>query len=98
MVDVISLVGYGMLPVLFYFIWQKVALNPDEPTRFCFFPCLIPMKYIPLCLLALIVLFGSPPIPMMIYCLVGYYQTMVRKQSIFRLPLSVYRKIDSWLP
>lgn len=96
--DDISLVGYGMLPVLFYFIWHKVAQNPEEPTRFCFFPCLIPMKYIPLCLLALFLVFGSPPIPMIVYCLTGYYQTMVRKQSVFKLPLSVYRKIDTWMP
>jgi hypothetical protein len=56
------------------------------------------MKYIPLCLLALFMLFGSSAMAMMIYCLAGYYQTMVRKQSILKLPLSVYRKIDSWMP
>lgn len=93
-----SYLGYGMLPAVFIFIWKKVQENPEEPTRFCCFPCLIPMKYIPLCFLGLLLLFGYPAIPLIIYCGLGYYQFMVRKASIIRLPLKVYRKFDSIMP
>jgi hypothetical protein len=93
-----SYIGYGMLPAVFIFIWKKVQENPDEGTRFCCFPCLIPMRYIPLCFLGLLLLFGQPPIPLLIYCGLGYYQFMVRKASILRLPLKIYRKFDSCMP
>lgn len=56
------------------------------------------MKYIPFCLLVLFLVFGSPPFPLVIYCMLGFYQTMIRKKAILRLPLSVYRKIDSLMP
>jgi uncharacterized membrane protein YgcG len=52
------------------------------------------MKYIPWCLLGLFMLFGQI-VPVLIYCLLGYYQVMVRKQSFIRLPVSIYRKVDA---
>ncbi len=94
----LSYLGYGIIPAVFVFIWNKVAQNPDEPTRFCFFPCLIPLKYIPWCFLMLFVLFGGPVVPIVIYCLLGYYQNMIKRQSIIRLPLSIYRKVDALMP
>lgn len=93
-----SYLGYGLFPLIFVFIWKKVAESPDEPTRFCCFPCLIPMKYIPLCFFAILALFGSPLVPLAIYALLGYYQFMERKKSLLRLPLKVYRKFDSLMP
>ena len=96
--DEMSYIGFGMLPAVFVFIWKKVAEAPDEGTRFCCFPCLIPMRYIPLCFLGLLLLFGQPPVPLLISCALGYYQFMVRKASILRLPLKVYRKVDSIMP
>lgn len=56
------------------------------------------MKFIPLCFLALMALFGNPLVPVAIYCGLGYYQYMVRKGSLIRLPLKVYRKFDSCMP
>lgn len=94
----ISLISYGVLPLVFIYLWRKVSENPEEPTRFCCFPCLIPMKYIPVCFLLLFTIFGGPILPVATYCAVGYYQTMVRKQSLLRLPLKVYRKFDSLMP
>ena len=55
------------------------------------------MKYIPLCFLGLLILLGHP-IGLVIYCALGYYQFMVRKRSVIRLPLKVYRKFDSLMP
>ena len=89
--------GFGMYPAIFTFMWRKVAESPDEPTRFCCFPCLIPMKFIPLCFLALMAIFGFF-VPVAIYCALGYYQYMVRKKSLLLLPLKVYRKFDSCMP
>ena len=96
--DAYTFIGYGMLPAVFIFIWHKIAENPEEATRFCFFPCLIPMKYIPVCFVLLFAIFGSPIFPLIVYLLLGYYQYMVKKKSIIRLPLKVYRKFDSLMP
>ena len=90
--------GYGLYHLIFIFIWKRVALTPDDPTRFCCFPCLIPMKFIPLCFLLILALFGSSLIPLVIYNLLGYYQYMHRMKSIIRLPLKIYRKFDSMMP
>ena len=56
------------------------------------------MKYIPLCLLALYMVFQYPPFPLLVYCLLGFYQIIIRKKAILRLPLSVYRKVETWMP
>ena len=90
--------GFGMTPIMLTMIWSKVAENPEEPTRFCCFPCLIPMKFIPLCFLLLLLIGGIPKIAYIVYCALGYYQFMVRKKSLLRLPLKFYRKFDSCMP
>lgn len=79
-------------------MFRRAAAQPNEPTRFCFFPCLIEMRYIPWCYLLLLVLFGSPFLTCTLYAVVGYYQALVAKRSIIQLPLSAYRKFDSWMP
>jgi hypothetical protein len=56
------------------------------------------MKYIPLCLLTLFIVFNYPPFPLLVYCLLGFYQTVIREKAILRVPLSVYRKVETYLP
>lgn len=90
-------IGFGTLPLVFIFIWRKVAENPEEATRFCWFPCLIPMKYIPLCFLLFFVIFGNIVAPC-VYCALGYIQFMLLKKSLIRVPLKIYNKFDSWMP
>ena len=94
----VTFMGYGFLPVVFSFMWKKIAEAPEEPTRFCCFPCLIPKKYIPLLFLASLSLFGNSFIVLGIYCGLGYYQFIVRNKSIIQLPLKIYRKFDSLMP
>jgi hypothetical protein len=90
-------IGFGMHPTIFVLIWLKVADNPNESTRFCWFPCQIPMKYVPLCFLLFYVVFGYI-VPVCLYCLLGYIQFMARGQAFLRLPLKVYRKFDQIFP
>ena len=42
--------------------------------------------------------FKYPPFPLLVYCLLGFYQIIIRKKAILRLPLSVYRKVETWMP
>lgn len=91
-------VGYGMIHLVLIFMFQRAAINPQEPTRFCCFPCLIPMKYTPWCYLLLLVLFGNSIVTSGIYALIGYYQFIVNRKAVLQLPLSVYRKFDSLMP
>lgn len=97
LVDVTRMVSYGLIQLMFIFLWQKAAMNPEELTRFCFFPCLMPMKYLPWCFFALLLLFGVR-VDTIIACLAGFVQHMVLKRSIIRVPMSFYHKIESWLP
>ncbi len=62
------------------------------------FPCLMPKKYIPWCFTLLICMFGGPVMVYLFYCIVGYVQFMVYKKSFIQLPLSIYRKFDSFMP
>ena len=55
------------------------------------------MKYVPLCFYLLLVILGHSFVTMAVYFLIGYYQFMIRKKAILRLPLKVYRKIDSFV-
>jgi hypothetical protein len=82
---------------MFIFLWQKAAANPEETTRFCCLPCIIPMKYLPWCFFALSMIFGAN-MGIFIGCLTGYYQHMVAKRSIIQLPMSLYNKVESLLP
>jgi hypothetical protein len=97
-VEPTSFFGMGLVPVIFSFLWRKVAESPDEPTRFCFCPCLIPMKFLPLLFAIFYVFFGQPLPTVGVYCLVGYLQYMVLGKSLLRLPLRVYRRIEACLP
>lgn len=96
-VNVNSLVSYGTLHLLFIFLWQRASFNPEEMTRFCCFPCIMPMKYLPWCFFALLVLF-NPDLFIIIACLLGYLQHMILKRSLLQLPLSFYNKLESILP
>jgi hypothetical protein len=91
-------IGYGVLHLVLIFMFRRAAAQPNEPTRFCFFPCLIEMRYIPWCYLLLLVLFGNPFLTSTLYAVIGYYQALVAKKSFIQLPLSAYRKFDSWMP
>ena len=44
------------------------------------------------------VIFGYPIVPLSISIGLGYYQFMIRKKAILRLPLKIYRKFDSCIP
>lgn len=98
LVSFVDIVGCRMLPTIFVLIWPKIAENPDEPTRFAFCPCLLPMKYVPICFLILYASNGPQMFSMIVYCLLGFYQYMIRKKAILRLPLTVYKAIDSLMP
>lgn len=89
--------SFGMMHLLFIFLWQRAAMNPEEMTRFCCFPCVLPMKYLPWCFFAFLMLF-SPDFFTIISCLLGYAQHMVLKKSLLQLPLSFYNKLESLLP
>ena len=90
--------GYTLLPLLFNYLWVKACVNPEEPTRFCCCPCLIPAKNIPWCFLLLLVMFGWPPVLCILSCLQGFIQHAQLKRNIFKLPLKVYRRFDSLVP
>ena len=44
------------------------------------------------------IIFGYPFVPLAISIGLGYYQFMIRKKAILRLPLKIYRKFDSCIP
>lgn len=92
-----NLLSYGTMHLLFIFLWQRASLNPEEMTRFCCFPCILPMKYLPWCFFALFMLFNSN-LFMMVACLLGYLQHMVLKRSLLQLPMSFYNKLETILP
>jgi hypothetical protein len=47
------IVSLGWFPLVMIFLFQRVSYNPNEMTRFCFMPCLIKTKYVPLLFLIL---------------------------------------------
>jgi hypothetical protein len=93
------ILNYGMFPMCMIFIWWQAAQNPDQHTTFCCMPCLIPMKWIPVIILAFC-LFLAPMLflPLLIASLLGYLQFMHFKRRFIQLPLRFYRRIDSILP
>jgi len=93
-----SFVGYGVIHLVLIFLFQRSSSNPDEPSRFCFLPCLIPQKYIPWCFVLLLTVFGNSFMTLAIYSLIGYFQFMVRKKAFIQLPLAAYRKFDIIMP
>ncbi len=97
LVNVNFLVSYGTMHLLFIFLWQRTAQSPEEMTRFCCFPCIMPMKYLPWCFFALLVLF-NPNLFIILSCLLGYLQHMILKRSLLQLPMRFYNKIESILP
>lgn len=93
------LFNYGLFPMTMIFIWQQASLNPDQHTNFCCMPCMIPMKWIPVIMLAFSLLFASPLLPALIAAsILGYYQFMHIKRRFIKLPLRFYRKIDLLMP
>ncbi len=93
------LIGFGLLPVFYSFLCQRVAKNPEELTRFCFFPCLIPLKFLPVIFLAISLVFNYKLfVPLMIYFSLAYYQHLIRKKSFIQLNISVYKKFDAIMP
>lgn len=91
--------NYGFFPMCMIFVWAQAALNPDQHTTFCCMPCLIPMKWIPVIILAFC-LFLAPGIflPLLTAFVLGYLQFMHFKRRFIKLPMKFYRKIDSILP
>ena len=81
------------------FIWYQAAQNPDQHTNFCCMPCMIQMKWIPVILLVMSLIFASPLLLALIaaFCL-GYLQFMHLKRRLIKLPVRFYRKIDQLLP
>lgn len=91
--------NYGLFPLCIIFIWYQASLNPDQHTTFCCMPCLIPMKWIPILILVLCLLFTSNILfALVIASVLGYLQFMHFKRRLIRLPLRFYRRIDSLLP
>jgi hypothetical protein len=70
-VNINFLMSFGTIHLVFIFLWQRTALNPEEMTRFCCFPCIMPMKYLPWCFFAFLLLF-NPDFFTIIGCFVGY--------------------------
>lgn len=56
------------------------------------------MKYVPVCFLLIFIVFGGTFVPLIIYCILGFYQHMIRKKSLTCFPLKVYRKFDALMP
>jgi hypothetical protein len=52
----------------------------------------MPQKYLPWSFLALTLMFGVG-LSSVVACSLGYYQEMILKRSLIRIPLSFYRKI-----
>jgi hypothetical protein len=77
--DADYIAGYGLTPLIFTFMWHKVSQTPEEPTRFCWFPCNIPMKFVPWCYFLIEIFFANPFVSIIIYCLLGYYEFMFKK-------------------
>lgn len=42
------IVSLGWFPLVMIFMFHDVSFNPNALTRFCFMPCLIKTKYVPL--------------------------------------------------
>jgi hypothetical protein len=61
-------------------------------------PFLIKSKYFPWVVLLLIALLTTQFFCFVASGIVGYYQELYRKEMVIKLPLWVYRKIESWLP
>ncbi len=95
----IPILNYGLFPLCMIFIWYQAAQNPDQHTTFCCMPCLIPMKWIPVIILAFCLFFASALLPALLVAFaLGYLQFMHFKKRFLRLPLRFYRKIDTLLP
>lgn len=101
MFDLVGLehvLGYGAFPLVINFLWQVAAADPEKPTRFCCFPCLIALKWVPWCFTGLTCLLGDTLISNVVYCLLGFYQHSIRKKSLVSTSLAVYRRFDSLMP
>ena len=93
------IINMGMFPLCQIFLWYRAAQSPDEHTTFCCMPCLIPMKWIPLLILAISAMLASILLPALIVAsALGYLQFMVLKRRLIKLPVRFYRKIDTLLP
>lgn len=51
----------------------------------------MPMSYLPWCFMVILLLQGR--IDVLIGCLLGYYQHMIQKRSLFVLPIWLYSSI-----
>lgn len=93
------ILSLGFFPLCMIFIWHQASQNPDQHTTFCCMPCLIPMKWIPVIILAFCLFFASNLLLALVTAFaLGYLQFMHFKRRLIKLPVRFYRKIDSLLP
>ncbi len=93
------IMNHGLFPMCMIFVWWQAAQNPDQHTTFCCLPCLIPMKWIPVILLAFCLFLASSLfLPLLVAFVLGYMQFMHLKKRLIKLPLKFYRRIDTILP
>lgn len=92
-----QVVGFGITPLIFNFMWQFYTVNPTETIRFFLVPLELSMRYLPWIYLIILPIIGHPLFPNIVYCILGIYQHCYGCR-LLPLPFSVYACFDKCMP
>ena len=93
------LYGFGWFPMVVIYSFKEASPDPETHRSFCCLPFLIKKKYIPWVLTFFSLLLGYYLFfIMLIATLLGYYQSMIKKSNLIKLPFSVYQCVENCLP
>lgn len=96
-VNYLSIASLGVTPLIFIFLWARVAIDPERRLGIYGLPLRVKAKYLPWCFFVAFSIFG-PNLEAIIGILLGYLQYMVLKRSIFCLPKFIYKFIELLFP
>jgi hypothetical protein len=80
--------------IIIIFMFKNVCYKPDEYIKYCWIPCLLKNKYVPLIkTVFFLALRYDQWLAILISYMIGYLQCYHFKTDFIRLPMFVYNKI-----
>jgi hypothetical protein len=93
---------YGLWwPLIIVYSFINNYRDPNAQTRFCCFPFLIERRYVPwLVGLFAIIMIGQGAfwLQFVIAIVIGFIEGAKLYKHIFRIPMSIYFKLEKWMP
>jgi hypothetical protein len=92
-----QVLGFGITPLIFNFMWQFYTIKPTEKIRFFLVPFELPIRYLPWIYLIILPVIDHPMFPNIVYCILGLYQHCFGCR-LLPLPFAAYACLDKCMP